>query len=717
MGLTKSSSGFSVAKGDGFFSSERGAADKTVAFLGNPNVGKSSLFNALTGMDQHTGNWSGKTVTGAVGRLRGNKTVLIADLPGTYSLIAESAEEAVARDCVVFERPDMCVVVCDASAPERGLPLVLQAMELSDNVVVCFNLQDRAEKNGVKLDVDELSRRMGIPAVLVSARRKRSVEALAKFISEYSHGETNGSRVGYPDAVEDAVTLIASEMEKELADGNEANKIPLRFVAHRLLEGDAGFAAELRARGLACVVDSEAVTVSVANETESMKRSGIISDDNMIKDITVSAIIKKTDLLLDGIVTRKSGAYSERDRRVDRVLTGRLWGYPVMLCLLLFTLWLTVVGANYPSELLSLLFERVGRLILRGFDAVKAPAWLSGIFVDGVYRVLTFVVSVMLPPMAIFFPLFTFLEDVGYLPRIAYNLDRPFRCCGSCGKQALTMCMGLGCNAAGVVGCRIIESPKQRIMAAVTNSMVPCNGRFPTLIALITIFFSIGGGVLSSAIPTLMLGAVIILGVAMTFLITKLLSVTLFKSERGAFALEMPPYRPPRIGSIIVRSVFDRTLFVLGRAAAVAAPTGAVIWLMANVTVGNASLLSHISNVLDPIGRIMGLDGAILFAFILGFPANEIVLPVVIMAYTSGSVPIDVGSYAELWEILAANGWTSVTAFSFILFSLFHWPCSTTLITVKKETGSLNAALLSAVIPTAVGIILCVAANALIGWL
>jgi len=312
----------------------------------------------------------------------------------------------------------------------------------------------------------------------------------------------------------------------------------------------------------------------------------------------------------------------------------------------------------------------------------------------------------MLPPMAIFFPLFTLLEDLGYLPRIAFNLDRCFKKCSACGKQALTMCMGFGCNAVGVTGARIIDSKRERLIAILTNVFVPCNGRFPTLISLITMFL-VAGSASSGFLSTLILTGMVILGILATLLVSSILSKTLLKGHPSSFTLELPPYRKPDVFKVIIRSVLDRTLFVLGRAVAVAAPAGLVIWLFANVSVGNATLLSHVSGFLDPFARLLGLDGIILLAFILGFPANEIVVPIMVMAYLSQGTVTDTLSLNEMKELFIANGWTTLTAINTILFSLFHWPCSTTLLTVKKETGSIKWTLASFLIPTLFGIIVC----------
>ena len=356
----------------------------------------------------------------------------------------------------------------------------------------------------------------------------------------------------------------------------------------------------------------------------------------------------------------------------------------------------------------------MGQWLLAGIDSLHAPPWLTGFLVDGIWRVLSAVVAVMLPPMAIFFPLFTLLEDVGYLPRIAYNLDRPFCRCNACGKQALTMCMGFGCNAAGVVGCRIIDSPRERLLAILTNAFVPCNGRFPTLIAVLSIFF-VGtlGGLLGSLSVALLLTLLILLGVLFTFLVTWGLSRTLLVGTPSSFTLELPPYRRPQVGRILVRSVFDRTLFVLGRAVAVAAPAGAVLYLLAHITVGDQSLLSHVAAFLDPLGRVLGLDGAILLGFILGFPANEIVLPITLMIYTAGTTLPALGGFAEIGALLTANGWGITTALCFLVFMLLHWPCSTTVLSIRRETGSWRWTAVAMALPTAVGAALCLVINAL----
>ena len=348
--------------------------------------------------------------------------------------------------------------------------------------------------------------------------------------------------------------------------------------------------------------------------------------------------------------------------------------------------------------------------MLRNFlSGTVVPPWISSILIDGIYVTLAWVISVMLPPMAIFFPMFTLLEDLGYLPRVAFNLDKCFKRCCSCGKQALTMCMGLGCNAAGVIGCRIINSPRERLIAILTNAFMPCNGRFPTLITIATIFIggSLAGGIGGSLKSALAVTAVVILGVFMTLVISKILSNTILKGVPSNFILELPPYRKPQIGKVLIRSIMDRTLYVLGRAIAVAAPAGVVIWIFANVPVGEISLLTYCADFLQPFGNAIGLDGYIIMALLLGLPANEIVMPIIIMSYVKATTILEMDSMLQLKNLLVANGWTLLTAINMMIICLMHFPCGTTLWTIKKETGSWKWTILSFLIPTVAGIAIC----------
>ena len=712
MGLTNSSVGIRAAD-RGPAIQRRSPDDRVIALAGNPNVGKSTVFNALTGLNQHTGNWPGKTVASAQGSFTaGGRSYVLVDIPGAYSLMAHSAEEEVARNFICFGEPDAVVVVCDATCLERNLNLVLQTLEISRRVVVCVNLMDEARRKGIRLDLGLLSERLGVPVVGTTARRKKSLcrltDTLERLCSAPEPGEAFSVR--YPDAVEDAVALLEPLVREKCA-----GRLNSRWLSLKLLDRDDSLIREINAYLGEDFLRDEELAAAVG-EAEALLRERGIENADRLKDLTVAALIHSAEKLCGGVVTCERPQYAEADRRLDRLLTGRLTGYPVMLALLALIFWLTISGANYPSQLLADGLFRVQDRLTELFEYLNAPDWLHGVLVLGVYRVLAWVVSVMLPPMAVFFPLFTLLEDAGYLPRVAYNLDRPFKRCCACGKQALTMCMGFGCNAAGVVGCRIIDSPRERLLAILTNNFVPCNGRFPTLIALLTMFFvGTSGGGFSSLLSALLLTAAIVLGVGITFAVTKLLSKTLLRGVPSSFTLELPPYRKPQIGKVLVRSVLDRTLFVLGRAASVAAPAGMVIWLMANVTAGGVSILEHCAAFLDPFARLMGLDGVILLAFILGFPANEIVIPIIIMAYTAQGSILELDSLAQMKDLFVQNGWTWVTAVSVMLFSLNHWPCSTTLLTIKKETGSLKWTALAAAVPTAVGVTLCILFNAAAG--
>ncbi len=702
MGCTCQSTGVNVLKET--FKIDHTGDEFVIALAGNPNVGKSTVFNSLTGLNQHTGNWPGKTVTNAQGYYKHkDKDFILVDIPGTYSLMSNSVEEEVARDFVCFGKPDATVVVTDATCLERNLNLVLQTLEITDKVVVCVNLMDEAKRKKITIDTNELSKRLGVPVVGTSARNKKGLDELMDAVYKIASNQTNTSplKVRYDDIIERAIECLEPHIKRVV--GNSINS---RWISIKLLDGEKTLLDSLNDFLGFKLNENETIVDGLNYARKILIDNGIRPDT--FRDNVVSNIVHIAEDICGHAVKLENKMYNAMDRKIDSILTSKIFGIPIMIAMLGVVFWLTITGANYPSELIANFLFWIEERLTDFFIWAGSPSWLQGALVLGIYRTLAWVVSVMLPPMAIFFPLFTLLEDLGYLPRVAFNLDNFFKKACAHGKQALTMCMGFGCNAAGVIGCRIIDSPRERLIAIITNNFVPCNGRFPTLIAISTIF--IGSAVSSayrSLVSTAAMICVIVLGVVMTLLISKILSKTILKGLPSSFTLELPPYRKPQIGRIIVRSVLDRTLFVLSRAILVAAPAGLIIWLMANIYVGDMSLLSHGADFLQPFANLIGLDGYILMAFILGLPANEIVIPIIIMSYMATGSMIELGSLEELRNLLVSHGWTYLTAVCVMLFSLMHWPCGTTLLTIRKETQSIKWTFVSFLVPTVTGIVIC----------
>lgn len=696
MGLTKNSTGMKLLSSDKEKINIK--EDYVVALAGNPNVGKSTVFNELTGLNQHTGNWPGKTVENAEGYYEFNGSIVkVVDLPGTYSLLSNSEEEEIARDYICFSKPDIVVVVADATSLERNLNLFIQISEITYKVLLCVNLIDEAKKKNIEIDFNLLEDELNSIVVPASARSGIGINDLKKAIlKELKSNKEKKHAITYSSYIEESVKKIENIINKAI----EVDKRKNRWLSIRILEGNKNILDSLYYK-----YDIKEKYIKAIDDIKAGIKN--IEANKSIEDQIVESIIKKAENISNRVVNSNE-EYNKTQRKIDKILVSKKTGIPIMILTLLIILWITITLANYPSDLLARLFG-MGEDFLRDvFGKVNLPSWVGGLIIDGVYTTLAWVISVMLPPMAIFFPMFTLLEDSGYLPRIAFNLDKCFKKCCSCGKQALTMCMGLGCNAAGVVGCRIINSPRERIIAILTNVFMPCNGRFPMLISIASIF--IGGlavGIKGSFISAITVTITIIFGVFVTLIISRILSKTILKGVPSNFILELPPYRKPQIGKVIVRSVLDRTLYVLSKSAVIAIPAGMVIWLFSNITVGDGTLLSVCANFLDPFANLIGLDGYILMAFILGLPANEIVMPIIIMSYLRATTMLELSNLAELKELLVANGWTILTAINVMILCLMHFPCGTTLWTIKKETKSIKWTVLAFLIPTIVGISIC----------
>ncbi len=721
--------------------------DLLIALAGNPNVGKSTVFNALTGLRQHTGNWPGKTIARAEGVFahRGSR-VKIVDLPGTYSLQAGSVDEEVARDFILFGRPDVTVVVVDATRLERNLNLALQILDVTGQVVVFLNLIDEAKRNGIAVDAARLERELGVPVVAGAARSKIGVDELV----EAAYSVAMGQRKTAPfrlaqqaPEVERAVAELAGVVQQAFLDVRSS-----RWVAQRLLNADGAVVEAVRSGELGQIADPQtpgrgqadnlpeeprgtpSETPAPAGADPPGRSDGVLATAERLRwdlpadfhDTVTAEIYRAAQAIAERAQLRglrKTGF--DLDRGLDRLLTSRWLGFPVMLAILAAVFWITIEGANVPSSMLATLLIDTTHPALKEFgDAIRLPWWLSGFLFDGVYLATAWVVAVMLPPMAIFFPIFTLLEDFGYLPRVAFNLDSLFRRAGAHGKQALTMCMGFGCNAAGVVSTRVIDSPRERLIAIITNNFSLCNGRWPTQILIASVFIgALAPAHLAGLVSASAVVGIALLGIAMMFVASWALSRTVLRGEATSFSLELPPYRPPRILQTLYTSVIDRTLIVLWRAVIFAVPAGAVIWLISNVTIGGVSVAQHSVAWLDPVGLLIGMNGVILLAYVVAIPANEIVIPTVLMltVLTAAGVTGDAGAGAGVMfeldsadatgSLLRAGGWTLLTAVNLMLFSLLHNPCSTTIYTIWKETRSARWTTVATLLPLAMGVTVC----------
>ncbi len=601
--------------------------NKKVLLMGNPNVGKSTVFNEITGMHQHTGNWTGKTVDSAKGKYyyKYNNYELI-DLPGTYSLIASSKEEEVAGNYLLNENYDCVVIVIDATLLQRNLMLFYQIFEITSKVVILLNLCDEAKKRNIEIDKNILQNLLGVPVIKATARSGKGINELL-----------------------------------------------------------------------------EQVHLVVTNEEDYYTKRNVDIDKT-----DTDNILEKAQFVASKAIKTAPSKKEKRDEILDKILLGKYTSIPIMLLIFGLILFITIKLSNYPSEFLFDIFGKFEIFLSVKMTDIGFSPVLISLLVDGMLKVLLWVVAVMFPPIVIFFPLFSLLEDFGILPRFAFNLDAPFEKCNACGKQALTTCMGLGCNAIGVTGARIIDSKRERNIAIITNSLTPCNGRFPFLIAVISIFLA-----RNSITASIILLSFIVLSVIVTMICSKILSKTVLKGKRSSLIFELPKYRVPDFKNVIKSTFRDKIMFVLFRAVIVSIPAGLIIWALANIYANGTSLLNLFAEKLDPLGKIIGLDGVILVAFILSLPANEIVLPIALMAYLSTNVMNDYSSIESLSNILISNGWTIKTAICACVFSMFHFPCATTLLTIGKETKSIKYTLLSIITPFLSGIIICTVINAL----
>ncbi len=674
----------------------------TIALAGNPNVGKSTVFNALTGLKQHTGNWTGKTVDLAKG-VAEHKDVIynFIDIPGTYSLKPRSKEEIVAGDFICFGGAQKVAVICDATSLERNLYLTLQIIETGADAIVCVNLLDEAKKKGVTINVALLEKELGVSVIGMTARNGDGIETFLEELPKKSNHKPVTIR--YNENIESAIECILPLLKK-----HNIGELNHRWLSLRLLEDDPGVKDFIENKKNITESQKEEIYQSAEKGRAFLKSKGELEN---LSEIIASRLYEIASRI-SRAVTLKSPENTDLSKG-EKVFTNRFSAYFVMFVMLSLILYITIAGANYPSQWLSAFFNWCELKIVSFADLINMPEVLKGMLISGGFRVLGWVVSVMLPPMAIFFPCFTLLEDLGVLPRVAYVLDNSFEKAKTCGKQALTTCMGFGCNCVGISGARIIDSKRERLVAILTNSLTICNGRFPAIITLISVFLVSGSGLVGGIYSAFILALIIVLSLALTLFVSNILSKTLLKGESSHYILEIPPYRKPQISKVIVNSVLNRTLLVLFRAVVVAFPAGIAIWILANISVGDKAILNYITAFFEPLGKLMGLDGETLSAFFLGIPANEIVLPITLMSYLGAGEMVNIENTNVIGEILKNNGWTQLSAICYIVFSVVHFPCATALLTIYKETKSVKWSLLAFAIPTVLGMVLCSLINIL----
>jgi ferrous iron transport protein B len=661
-----------------------------VGLAGNPNVGKSAIFNTLTGGRQHVGNWPGKTIERAEGDFRhGEWQIHLVDLPGTYSLAAQSPEEIVARDYILSDEPDVIVDIVDATCLERNLNLTLQSLELTGKVVVALNLMDEVRRQGWEIDTEALEEALGVPVIPTVAVEGEGLPELVEEVVAVAKGQlrTEPVSVDYGVTIEGYIQDLEADLDSLGIDGQS------RWLALRLLEDDPEIVQAFQKGDLAHFCLREDAAPASPEALRAVLRRAARLREATHPDARIEIVRRRYELAHE--VTHRVARHlrpmeTSLTERMDRIITHRIWSCPIMLAILVGVLWITIQGANIPSSWLGSAFAWLAEVTRDLLLSINAPWWVVGSLVDGLIVGTGTVIAVMLPPMIIFFTAFNLLEDIGFIPRVAFNLDRLMRAVGSQGKHTLVAMMSFGCNVTGVLSSRIIEGPKDRIVAIVTAPLVLCNGRFGAGLALIILFF--GNRALQMTLIYLFIS------VGAMLLATWILNRLLFRREPGGFVMELPPFRTPKWGQVIWRTLVHQVGHTMGRAIMIAAPATLLIWLLGNLPPGAAfeqTAIGQLVRVLAPLGQALGLTGEMLVALLFTLPAKEIVVSSLAMTYGLQSTLAD--SQAVLDYL--AQTWTTLVAFSFLTFYMLYLPCLVTVWAIWKETRSLKWTIVSLLLP------------------
>ncbi len=655
--------------------------NKLILLSGYPNTGKTTIFNLLTKKYKYTNNLCGRKLNTKIGKIKNNKEYIIVDLPGVYSLLSMNDEEVLTRDTILFDNAYKNVIVVDSCFLERNLNLVLQMLEINKKIILCLNFIDELDSKNIEIDKEKLSTLLDLPVIMCSAKNKIGIDDL---INNFDVEKSSSYSINYGKKVEEILNKFIP-----LIGLDAIYNINKRFIALKLLEGDKSIVKSIYIRYGVDILSKEVNEFLRDINFEEMRRIIAIEVNNESKRISLE------------VIKYLNKDINQTSRKIDKIITSKRWGIPLFLLIFTIILYLTIVLTSYFSQFLNFIFHFIENKLYEIFIYLKVVKYIYNPLLFSIFKSVGYIISIMLLPMVIFFALFSLGEECGFLSRIAFNFDKMFKCFKSHGKHALTTCMGFGCNACSVIQTRMIDSPRDKIIAAITNNFIPCSGKLPMLISIITIFFVSEKN--SNILVALILITLMTFGILISLIVSKILATTLLKGVTSYFTLELSPYRKPNIINVIKRSVMDKTFFILKRVIKVALLGGLVIWLFANINISNLSLLNHISNFLDPFAKLIGLDGFILFAFILALPATEMVLPLILMGYLSTKTTNEISNIIELKKVLVNNGWDIIKAISVCLFSLMHFPCMTTLITIKKEIG-LKWSIISFIIPTAIGI-------------